>query len=580
MKKSLCVILCVALIFCSTSVVIRAEEEAVAYEWDGHPLIFIQGYSGPKLIRDRGLETEEQVWSIDPPDLAKKLITNLFNIISSIADYAEGDVEPFIECFREVSAELLDDISMLPDGSSKYNITSYPHYPQESTVEYITTVSGKEYLPMTEGEFIEDLCLTIPADQIFIFNADWRRSQIDNCEHLSWYIDEVRKLTGSNQVDIYGMSHGGQLAATYLFYHGTEGKVDNAVLNSPAIGGTTLVTELLGSEPINFDMNELLRFAGIMLHTEIDLRWLGNILPAEFLNSLVKTAFNEVMLPYAIYFGSVWDLMDTDSYKVLRDVYLDPVENADIIAKADKMHFECIPNMGEGLRKAQQAGVSISILSNYGTHIGTGKAIDSDFIIDTENISGATVATFGEHFDTDYVQLNTSCTDPTHNHISPTQTVDASTCFLPENTWFNYEQYHTQSWWDKYTRSLLLELLLTDNIKDVHSDSRYPQFEIAQSPLDAVYVKFTNEASGFYNEQSDTLEITNISGDTLEILSVTVNGRKLDISSKLKIKKGACAKIACSIADGEDLLEMKISYRRKGKPVSYTHLTLPTMAVV
>jgi hypothetical protein len=112
---------------------------------------------------------------------------------------------------------------------------------------------------------------------------------------------------------------------------------------------------------------------------------------------------------------------------------------------------------------------NIGILANYGSHIGTGKEVDSDFIIDTVNTSGATPATFGERFPEGYKQLNTTCTDPTHNHVSPTRTLDASTCYLPENTWFNYEQYHTQTWWDTYTRALLLELVLTDNIKDVHA---------------------------------------------------------------------------------------------------------------
>lgn len=566
MKKIISVLLCAVLVFTSTAISISAEEtESPSFEWDGHPLIFIQGYSGPKLIRDRGLETEEQVWSIDPADLVKKIITNLFDIVSSVSDYAEGDTAPFVECFREVSAELLDDISMLPDGTSKYNISSYPYYLDESTVEYINNEQDGKYLPMTEGEFIEDLSRTIPESRIFIFNADWRRSHLDNCEHLVWYIDEVLKYTGSDKVDLYGMSHGGQLVATYLYYHGTEGKIDNAVMNSPAIGGTSLVMELLGEDPVEFNLSELLRFGGVMLHTEVDLRWLGEMLPADFLNSLLKTAFNEVLLPYAIYFGSVWDLMDTETYTALRDVYLDPVKNANIIAKADKMHYECMPNMSEELKRAQDAGVNISILANYGSHLGTGENIDSDFIIDTENTSGAVTAPFGEHFPENYTQLGTNCADPSHNHISPTQTIDASACFLPENTWFNYEQYHTQSWWDTYTRGLLLELILTDNIKNVHSDERYPQFEIAQSPLDGIYAKFTNETSGFYNNQSNTLLLRNLCGCTAVIESVTANGKAIDIGKSIKLKENESAEISYTPNDSDDLLKVEITYKKKGK---------------
>lgn len=567
MKKIICVFLCAVLIFCSTAVSIHAEQESPSFEWDGHPIVFIQGYSGPILVRDRGLETEEEVWGINPKDLVKKLITNLFDIFSGLADYADGNPEPFVECFREISAELIDDISMKPDGTSKYNISSYPYYVEEASVKYINTEKDGKYLPMTEGEFIEDISKTVPEEQIFIFNTDWRRSQIDNSAHLDSFIDEVLEYTGSDKIDLYGMSHGGQLAATYLYYYGTNGKVDNAVLNSPAIGGTSLVMELLGSDPVEFDICELLRFGCVMLHIELDLRWLGKLMPAEFLNSVLKTAFNEVLLPHAIYFGSVWDLMDRDSYSKLRDVYLDPVENANILAKADKMHYECLPNMAEGLQRAKDAGVNIAILSNYGTRLGTGAPIDSDFIINTENLSGATTVPYGEHLPEGYAQLNTTCKDPTHNHIAPTQSLDASTCFLPENTWFNYGQYHNQSWWDVYTRELLLELLLTDNIKDVHSDPRFPQFELAQSPLDGVYACFKGEKSGFYSQGSNTLLIKNISGSTLEIESVTVNGKKVELPKKFIIKKNQAKELTVDTSVS-GLLEIQIEYSRRGKILS------------
>ena len=572
-KKFLCFFLSITILFCSVSFSIQAKDETPAFEWDGHPLIFIQGYSGPKLIRDRGLETEEQVWTFDPLDVVGNVGLNLFDIIGSVADYAKGDTAPFVECFRNLTAEWFDNISMNPDGTSKYNISSYPYYIEEANVKYINEEKNGKYLPMTEGEFIEDLSRTIPEERIYIFNTDWRRSHLDNCEHLMKFIDEVLEYTGSDKVDLYGMSHGGQLVATYLYYHGTEGKVDNAVMNSPAIGGTSLVMELLGEDPVAFDLNELLRFGGVMLHTELDLRWLGNILPAEFLNSLLKTAFNEVLLPYVIRFGSIWDLMDTETYVKLRDVYLDPVENAKIIEKADKMHFECMPNMSEGLKKAQAAGVNIGILANYGSHIGTGKEVDSDFIIDTVNTSGATPATFGERFPEGYKQLNTTCTDPTHNHVSPTRTLDASTCYLPENTWFNYEQYHTQTWWDTYTRALLLELVLTDNIKDVHSDPRFPQFEIAQSLLDGVYAKYNGpQSSGYYSDSSDTITLRNLSEAAIEIQSVTINGKAVDIGGKVKLKKSGTYDLKYKPQNNE-FLTVEIAYTSKGVIIEFDTYT-------
>ncbi|MBQ3602928.1 MAG: hypothetical protein IJA02_03725 [Clostridia bacterium] len=564
MKRVISIILCTVLVFCTVAPCVTANQENIpSFDWDGNPIIFIQGYSGPILIRDRGLETEEQIWGINAKDLIKKLASNLPGLISGLAKYHNGDTEPFVEKFREFSAELVDDISMMPDGSSKYNVVSYPTYVEEASVKYINEEKDGDYLPMTEGELIEAMAQTVPEDKIFIFNTDWRRSQIVNCEHLDEFIDSVLKYTGAKQVDIYALSHGGQLTATYLYYHGTNGKIDNVVMNSPAVRGTSLLMELLGDKPINFNLKELLHFGGVMLGTELDIRWATELLPAEFLNSLVKTVFNEVLLPHAIYFGSAWDFMDIETYTALRDVYLDPIENAAIIERADKMHFDCMANIDKGLKAAQAAGVNISIIAGYGTQMGTGKMVDSDYIIDTVSTTGAAAAPYGTTF-AQKPKIYGGCTNEAHNHMSPTQAVDASGAYLPENTWFVYGLCHTQAKWDKYVLPLILELLLTDNIKDVHTDERYPQFDLSQCPLDGVYAKFTDSPSGTFTQDSTTLLIRNLSDNhKLTITAVTLNGEPLR-TGEIIIDSGEEATVPCIPASDGKPQEITITFQRRG----------------
>ncbi len=564
MKRVISIILCTVLVFCTVAPCVTAKQADVpSFDWDGNPIIFIQGYSGPILIRDRGLETEEQIWGINAKDLIKKLATNLPGLISGLAKYHSGDTEPFVEKFREFSAELVDDISMMPDGSSKYNVVSYPTYVEEASIKYINEEKDGDYLPMTESELIEAMAQTVPEDKIFIFNTDWRRSQIVNCEHLDEFIDSVLEYTGAEQVDIYALSHGGQLTATYLYYHGTNGKIDNVVMNSPAVRGTSLLMELLGDDPINFNLKELLHFAGVMLGTELDIRWVTELLPAEFLNSLVKTVFNEVLLPHAIYFGSAWDFMDIETYTALRDIYLDPIENATIIERADKMHFDCMANIDKGLKAAQAAGVNISIIAGYGTQMGTGKKVDSDYIIDTVSTTGAAAAPYGTTF-AQNPETQGSCTNKAHNHMSPTQAVDASGAYLPENTWFVYGLCHTQAKWDKYVLPLILELLLTDNIKDVHTDERYPQFDLSQCPLDGVYAKFTDSPSGTFTQDSTTLLIRNLSDNhKLTITAVTLNGEPLR-TGEIILDSGEEATVPCIPASDGKPQEVTITFQRRG----------------
>ncbi len=54
------------------------------------------------------------------------------------------------------------------------------------------------------------------AHCIFIYTNDWRKGQAQYAKDIDAYIDEVRALTGSDKVDIYGLSFGGQCGASHL----------------------------------------------------------------------------------------------------------------------------------------------------------------------------------------------------------------------------------------------------------------------------------------------------------------------------------------------------------------------------
>ena len=461
----------------------------------------------------------------------------------------------------------LDGLACNDDGSSMHNVTTFPYYAEEASAAYLVENSLEAYIP--ETGITDEIRKTVPDEYFFVFNSDWRMGQIDISERLDWFIGEVLRITGKEKVDIYALSHGGQAAATYLYYHGTENEVDNVVLNVPAIQGTSIVNGLLGDGAANFSMDEISRFLAVMLHTETDLRFLGKILPGGFLNGLLKVVFVEVFQPHALKFGSIWDFMDIETYKKYKEAHLNPLTNYGIIEKADKMHFDCMANIGEGLRAAQASGVNVSIMSNYGTRLGSGEAIDADFVIDTSSTSGAYTAAFGEQFADSYTAKGTVCDDASHNHISPTRTVDASCAYLPENTWFIYGQYHGQAAYDSYTMSLLLKLLLTDNITDIYSDPAYPQFETAQCPVDAVYAKFTNEISGRFNEDSDTLLVCNLSDEfTIKLKSVKADGCEFEFDKKVGIAPGEEMLIKCEGISDESCVCVEITYVRSGKPLT------------
>ncbi len=563
MKKLISILLCLAMLLGTVAVAGHAEEAAI--EWDGDPVVFLQGFTGSPLVLDSGLETETGIWGANAQfDTARIVAAVPIILIGLISYIAGGNKGLLVDGINYLVSQKLELMSCNPDGSSKYDVKPYPYYAKDASIATLEASDKDEYVPEQEiNGLIADV---VPEEYIYIFNTDWRLGQLDNSERLAEFIDDVLEITGKEKVDIYALSHGGQTAATYLYYHGTEGKVDNALLNVPAIGGTSIVEGLLGDGSANFDMDEISRFAAVLLRTEFDLRWLGKILPGEFLNELLKIVFAESFQPYALTFGSIWDFMTVDTYKQFKQVYLNPLTNAEMIKKHDKIHFDCMANMGSGLRAAQAAGTNIYIMSSYGTDLGTNRSVDADFVIDTACSSGANVAEHGKHFDAGYKQKNTVCSDPTHNHISPCRTVDASCAYLPDQTWFIRGQYHGMVAWDPYTRPMIQKLLLTDDITDVYSDPAYPQFELAQNPVDAIYAKFTNETTGFFNKESDTLLVRNLSEEySITVKEIKADGCAFSVDKAAVIAPGEEIEIPCTKLTTADFVEMEISYKRQGE---------------
>ena len=127
MKRIISIILSLALII--GTVAVSSSAESASTQWDGDPVIFIQGYTGSPLIKDRGLETEETVLGTGSEFDTDKIMSALPGIILGIIIYAtSGNSELLSKSFAELAGDKLDKLSCLADGSSKYNITTYPYY--------------------------------------------------------------------------------------------------------------------------------------------------------------------------------------------------------------------------------------------------------------------------------------------------------------------------------------------------------------------------------------------------------------------------------------------------------------------
>ncbi len=511
------------------------------------PVILLQGYSGSQLFLDLGLKTEKHVWGINNNGLDKKVIENIPKLALGLGCALAGNNDMIVKTVGVAAKEMFEPILMNDDGSSKHNISVYPSGAADTCYAALVQRGEEQYI--AERPISDNFVKNVGADHVFTFTWDWRKGQVEIAKQLDSYIQDVKELTGHSKVNIYALSHGGQLGAAYLFYYADKGDVSKIVLNCPAIGGTSIVSDVFYNKDIQYDVKTTIEFAEIGLLTENEFEWIADAFNFDGFNKIVRELLDNYLISILVNFGSIWDFVPLEHYEELKKIYLDPVKNANIIAASDEMHYKVIANIGETLQNARALGIEVSIMSNTGRNLATGNQNNSDFIIDTASSSGAYCMQVGEKFADNYAQQNTVCKTKGHYHISPGRNIDASVAYLPDNTWFINGQFHGQSYCDDYSTALYLELLCTDNLKDVYSDPDFPQFEISQNKAEGIYAKFNNDCSGFVTSADNSITFKNISKEydvSLCSIKTTASNLKFYIDKTMRLAPGESMKIPFS----------------------------------
>ena len=519
MKKALALLLSVILLLSALSAAAYAAVPVTAD--NDYPVVYVPGYSGSELDLVQPDGTKVRVWHPDFMDEIKRRILNKLaeaccNIISTVA----GDPQKLAD---EVGAEAVDLLGVLAcdsNGESINNIVIETPGATERCMQYLLDHD----MDLPEGNLFVELAQSIGAENIFFLQEDWRMSAVQCAAQLDTFIQEVKAITGKDKVNLIAVSHGGQVSSTYLSLYGDKQDVNNAVLTVPACGGAALAYDIM-SENVHLDEYTLVYFLQHGFVTEEDYKWLMRGQELGYLDEILAD-----FLPYIRQvlgnFRSIWDFIPAQYYDELKDRFLDPVENAGILAYSDRVHYEIMPGYYDAFKQdMDQYGMHICTIAGFGIPSVSGLQETSDAIILTADATGATVAPYGQRFADGYVCRGTHCSDPSHNHLSPSFEIDGSTAYLPETTWYVEELFHGMTFLDPYSNELAQTLLLTDDIQDVHSDPRFPQFHASTNPNNIVSARFDKSPESVLSGEDSRLIVTNISKtETVRISSVLFGG--------------------------------------------------------
>ncbi len=523
-KKSLALFLSIVLMFGTFTTVVGAVE--LEGNISDLPLVLVAGYSSSELTMTDESGNKTQIWGLNMDSILNRVFTRIVDIGKGLVLTAEGQPEYLGRTVGEELEKELEYMKLNPDGTSKYNVTVSNPLTIEKNMQYIIDNNLPESYTNDQNLLSEIVGKYVDASNVYSFSSDWRMNVTDCAKELDRTIEEIKDIENVDKVNLVAISHGGQISAVYLAEYGYKKSVNNAVLTVPAIDGAVLALDIMRDE-VYLDEYSLVYYLQHGFMTEGQYHWLVEAEQLGFLDGVLKA-----LVPYVWnvlgYWGSIWDFIPNEDYEEVKAMRLDPVENAEIIRKSDYSH-SVTANMAESLQKCRKEhGINVSIIAGYGLPSVTGAQRQSDQIIGTNDATGATCAPFGLRFNDGYTGCKTECADLSHDHVSPSFEIDASSAYLPEHTWFVDKLTHGMTMKDQYSIDLCFNLLLTDNIKDVHSNPEYPQFRESSNQNDAVFLKFDNSPIGYVSDADNFLIVKNVSKEyPLSITSIRFEGANI-----------------------------------------------------
>lgn len=430
-KSSISVLLTLLLAF-SVVIIPSAEEVTVV---DGNctcgeePQIYVAALGSATLYQNAGTEDEKVIFRPETSTYVK-LITKLLGPLVSVIFTKDYDAfaDALIPAVNDVFGPLAND----EEGNSTPDVTT------------------KEELPTdpTHGE-----------DGNYYFGYDFRADPLVVADDLNTYINHVLELTGHDKVRLRASSMGGVMTMSYFYKYGAE-KVKSVIFQCCPLQGTAVAGDLFNGR-VEISEDAVYRYATTALPSLLDgfteklvlglveivykSGFLGTVLDnvQPIVDNCIDRVFDELLIPVFKSNCGIWSFVPDEYYESAKAFMLGDNPNAVLEERIDEYHYNVQSKAGDILNEVLDSGVPVMILA--GTNIQRTPLVptwnnDSDGTVDTKYASvGGTVADLGTTLGENYVQA----IDDGHDHISPDNRIDASTCLLPENTWFVTSMLHS-----------------------------------------------------------------------------------------------------------------------------------------
>lgn len=489
MKRWISVLLAAALLFSAlqTGAFAFADEQKKA---DVTPVVVVPGIGSSALYSNPNTAAQGSPFADDASGLVDavedtRIVWDLLRVIRG----QEVDPATFINKLSAVTKPLCV-LNCDENGDSIGNL-GIDCYWTDSLAGHMDYLDSRQ---TAEPAVCKIICDQIGAENVWLFNYDFRMDVVADAEQLADFITEVKKQSGSKQVTLVSASLGTSVVSAYIDRYKTREDIARTVFLDGAFQGTSMgklfKQELVVDEKAIHTYIQLLAecyvadtidFGAIQSVFRIFDGTVSNLI--SFIEELGSDAnrnalYTRVVLPLLGNIPSLWECIPYADFDeaVAAMVQLGALDPASGLYDKIQEYHTIQGRLEQNLKALQKKGVEIAIVCGYGLpqipFTGSANA-QSDMLIDTCYASfGATLGKAGE---------------AVKNATSPDGCINASTCKFQSQTWFIKGVQHMEFVYGTNVNDFVGYLATTKDkisVADVQKSAGYAQY----MGIDADYV--------------------------------------------------------------------------------------------
>ncbi|MDR1410533.1 MAG: hypothetical protein LBJ12_09825 [Oscillospiraceae bacterium] len=466
MKRTLSCLLVALLLFAGIVPAVSATKPHDEATCDKIPIIYCEG-AWHSLYSKPGTPEQEEYWTTGGG--GSEIISDLQKLLPEFPKYIQD------EEWDKIADILADFVNKL-----------FYRARFDENGESVEPLGGNE------NKMLEELSRNHKGDPNiyeYCFNYDWRQDPWILAEQLKTHIERVCAATGHSTVNIAAQSGSGCIMMAYLARYGTA-HLRAITIRATLHKGSTVFGDMVNKR-IYIDNDALAKTGFLRAFDIADNEKISNMLIAANQAGLLKAVLATVnrafprivdrlyekgMVPAVLRMPMFWAYVPNADYESGKAICFGNQRGnySELIRKLDRYHYNVQLRSDDLLKEAsQKIRVGLYLGDNSPlTPITKNSNLNGDGFVDTTFASlGATVAEpYGKKLGMLGVVFQKN--KDGHKHISPDKTIDASTCLLPEQTWFVRDISHIGTSNENFVRWFFS----AKKTPTVFSDPAYPQF--------------------------------------------------------------------------------------------------------